>query len=49
MGFWAMVVAYLIECVPLLLLVIFKHDFKAEEAASAEGVDTYLSESHPRA
>ncbi|MDA8431522.1 MAG: hypothetical protein M0Z60_01010 [Nitrospiraceae bacterium] len=49
MAFWAMVIAYLVECIPLLLLVILKHDFKSDEVNADGKIDAYLSESRPGA
>lgn len=49
MAFWAMVVAYLVELMPLLMLVIFKHDFKSVEGEETDPLDARLSGSHPGA
>ena len=37
MAFWATVVAYLIEAIPLLILTIFKDDFKLTEGKQVNG------------
>jgi hypothetical protein len=48
MAFWATLIAYLVELIPLLVLVVFNHDFKADEEKGADPLDAQLSESHPR-
>ena len=37
MAFWAIVVAYLAEVIPFLILTIFKEDFKSSEQQRIEG------------
>ncbi len=49
MAFWAVVVAYLVELIPFLVLSIFKSDFKSNEVIEADTLDTGLSESRPGA
>jgi hypothetical protein len=44
MAFWAMVIAYLVESIPLLILLIFRHDFKSD-VKEPETADTKFSES----
>jgi hypothetical protein len=47
MAFWATVIAYLVEFIPLFVLVVFKHDFKADRKET-DAADARLSESHTR-
>ncbi len=49
MSFWAMVVAYLVELIPFILLVIFKEDFKSDDGTEPDSFETRLSESRPPA
>jgi hypothetical protein len=48
MAFWATVVAYLVELIPLLVLIVFKGDFKSDVIKEADPLDARLSESRPR-
>ncbi len=49
MVFWAIVVAYLVELIPFLVLMIFKNDFKSDDVKEVDPADVLLSESRPRA
>jgi uncharacterized membrane protein len=49
MVFWAILVAYLVELIPFLVLTIFKHDFKSDDVNEDNRAEARLSESHPRA
>lgn len=49
MVFWAIVVAYLVELIPFLVLTIFKNDFKSDGVKEADPADALLSGSRPRA
>ncbi len=49
MAFWAVVVAYLVELIPFLVLSIFKNDFKPDEMTETDVPETGLSESRPGA